>query len=100
MQLQPPRLGLWHPSLPHVVYGLLVEPSDGCTVAAPHVIGINFKLRTGVNMRSISKLQILAALCSIGKLRTACDVDQAVERSGCRPRGDTFNELATHTSGR
>ncbi len=45
-------------ALAHIVDGLVVELSDGRAVGTFDIVGVDFELRTGENMRCVGELQV------------------------------------------
>ena len=59
--------------------GAFVNLADGCAVCAFHVVGVNLKLRFGVDLGAVGKQKIAIGLLGVGFLRVFVNDDAAVE---------------------
>ena len=99
MQLHSARLILGNTSLTHIIDSLFVEPSYGRSMAAFHIVGVNFELRAGENMRGVGKLQVAIVLRRIGSLGIARYINHSGESTGRLVRRNTVDNLAAATIG-
>src|SRR5215470_12787765 len=55
--------------------------ADGRTVRTFHVVGVDFKLRLGVNLRVVGKQQVAVGLLGVGLLRVFVNNDASVKNA-------------------
>ena len=68
--------------------------ADGRAVRALHVVGVNFELRLGVDLRVIGKQQVAVGLLGVGFLRVLVHDDAAVKHAVRVAVEDAVVELA------
>ena len=60
---------------------VFLDLADGRAVRAFHVVGVDFELRLGVDLRLIGKQQVAIGLLGVGFLRVLVDDDAAMENA-------------------
>ena len=93
--------------LPHLLRRLLVDAaraqveqlfvinaSNGCTVTAFDVIGVNLQLRLGIDLRQSPQQQIVVGHLAVGFQRVLSDVNQTIEHRPAFIADDSFMQLA------
>ena len=73
---------------------VLFDLADGRAVRALHVVGVDFKLRFGVDLRLIGKQQVAIGLLGVGLLRVLVHDDAAVKDAMCAAVENAVVELA------
>ena len=79
---------------PQVEQSIFFDLADGRTVGALHVVGVDFQLRLGVNLRVVGKQQVAVRLLGVGFLRVFVHDDAAVENPVRMAIQDSVVELA------
>ena len=60
---------------------VFLDLADGGAVRAFHVVGVNFELRLGVDLRAVGKQQVAIGLLGVGLLRVLVHDDAAMENA-------------------
>src|SRR5215469_14860613 len=76
---------------------VLFDLADGGAMRALHIIGINFKLRFGVDLRLIGKKEVAIGLFGVGPLGVFVHDDAPVKNSVGAAVEDAVVELAAAT---
>src|SRR5262249_27657710 len=78
-QQQAARLSLRHSAGTQVEQRVFVDLPDGGAVSALDVVGVDFQLRLGVDLRLVAQQQVAVGLLGVGLLCSLMDNDAAME---------------------